>query len=151
MKRKNILKFVSLLGIGSFVMLAAASCTSATTPTPNPEPKPTPNPEPKPNPMPNPGGGDMNNPPSGGMNGGDTNPGNDGGMDNAAQQLAATRTALTNLLSSKNANVEMYSDYAKIKNDLTAAYTTAETALQNQATTLEQVKNATSTLQAAIA
>ncbi|AFP78638.1 GA module-containing protein [Mycoplasmoides gallisepticum] len=84
MKRKNILKFVSLLGIGSFVMLAAASCTSATTPTPNPEPKPNPNPEPKPDPMPN--------PPSGGMNGGDTNPGNSGGMDNSAQQLAAAKT-----------------------------------------------------------
>ncbi|QMT98247.1 hypothetical protein H3143_01930 [Mycoplasma tullyi] len=27
MKRKNILKFVSLLGIGSFVVLTAASCT----------------------------------------------------------------------------------------------------------------------------
>ncbi|WP_391516863.1 hypothetical protein [Mycoplasmoides gallisepticum] len=151
MKRKNILKFVSLLGIGSFVMLAAASCTQATTPTPNPEPKP--------DPMPNPPSGGMNsgntptpnpNPPSGGMNGGDTNPGNGGGMDNAAQQLAAARTALTSLLTSKNANVEMYSDYAKIKNDLTAAYTTAETASQNQAATLEQVKNATSTLQAAI-
>ncbi|AFP79397.1 variably expressed lipoprotein and hemagglutinin (VlhA) family protein [Mycoplasmoides gallisepticum WI01_2001.043-13-2P] len=133
------------------MMLAAASCTSATTPTPNPEPKPTPNPEPKPTPMPNPGGGgDINNPPSGGMNGGDTNPGNDGGMDNAAQQLAAARTALTNLLSSKNANVQMYSDYAKIKNDLTAAYISAETASQNQAATLEQVKSATSTLQTAI-
>ncbi|QEX46134.1 FIVAR domain-containing protein [Mycoplasmoides gallisepticum] len=136
MKRKNILKFVSLLGIGSFVMLAAASCTQATTPTPNP----TPNPKPTPNP----------NPPSGGMNGGDTNPGNGGGMDNAAQQLAAAITALTSLLTSKNANVEMYSDYAKIQNTLTAAYTTAETASQNQAATLEQVKNATSTLQAAI-
>ncbi|ADC31145.1 variably expressed lipoprotein and hemagglutinin (VlhA) family protein [Mycoplasmoides gallisepticum str. F] len=74
MKRKNILKFVSLLGIGSFVMLAAASCTQATTPTPNP--KPTPNP----------------NPPSGGMNGGNTNPGNGGGMDNSAKQLAAAKT-----------------------------------------------------------
>ncbi|AAP56553.1 VlhA.4.10 variable lipoprotein family protein [Mycoplasmoides gallisepticum str. R(low)] len=68
MKRKNILKFVSLLGIGSFVMLAAASCTQATTPTPNP------------------------NPPSSGMNGGDTNPGNGRGMDNSAQQLAAAKT-----------------------------------------------------------
>ncbi|ADC31336.1 variably expressed lipoprotein and hemagglutinin (VlhA) family protein [Mycoplasmoides gallisepticum str. F] len=33
MKRKNILKFVSLLGIGSFVMLAAASCTTPVNPT----------------------------------------------------------------------------------------------------------------------
>ncbi|WP_434340942.1 hypothetical protein [Mycoplasmoides gallisepticum] len=142
MKRKNILKFVSLLGIGSFVMLAAASCTSATTPTPKPEPKPTPSPEPKPDPMPN--------PPSGGMNGGDTNPGNGGGMDNAAKQLAAARTALTNLLSSKNTNVQMYSDYAKIKSDLTAAYTSAEATSQNSSAKLEQVKSATSTLQTAI-
>ncbi|AFP77906.1 variably expressed lipoprotein and hemagglutinin (VlhA) family protein [Mycoplasmoides gallisepticum CA06_2006.052-5-2P] len=141
MKRKNILKFVSLLGIGSFVMLAAASCTTPVNPTPNP--KPTPNPEPKPDPMPN--------PPSGGMNGGDTNPGDGQGMmDSAAQELTAARTALTSLLASKNANVQMYSDYAKIKNDLTAAYTSAETASQNQAATLEQVKSATSTLQTAI-
>ncbi|SYV94473.1 lipoprotein and hemagglutinin (VlhA) family protein, partial [Mycoplasmoides gallisepticum] len=134
MKRKNILKFVSLLGIGSFVMLAAASCTSATTPTPNPEPKPDP----------------MPNPPSGGMNGGDTNPGNDGGMENSAQQLSTAKTALTNLLSSKNTNVQMYSDYAKIKSDLTAAYTSAEATSQNSSATLEQVKSATSTLQTAI-
>ncbi|AHB99629.2 VlhA.1.01 variable lipoprotein family protein [Mycoplasmoides gallisepticum S6] len=140
MKRKNILKFVSLLGIGSFVMLAAASCTSTTTPTPNHEPKP--NPAPKPDPKPNPGGGMM-----GGMNGGDTNPGNSGEMDNSAQQLSTAKTALTNLLSSKNTNVQMYSDYAKIKSDLTAAYTSAS---QNQAATLEQVKNAASTLQTAI-
>ncbi|WP_117274041.1 GA module-containing protein [Mycoplasmoides gallisepticum] len=78
MKRKNILKFVSLLGIGSFVMLAAASCTSATTPTPNPTPNPNP---------PSNGGGMI-----GGMNGGNTNPGNGGGMDNSAQQLAAAKT-----------------------------------------------------------
>ncbi|SYV94142.1 lipoprotein and hemagglutinin (VlhA) family protein, partial [Mycoplasmoides gallisepticum] len=131
MKRKNILKFVSLLGIGSFVMLAAASCTSATTPTPNPEPKP--------------------NPPSGGMNGGNTNPGGGQGMmDSAAQELTAARTALTSLLASKNANVEMYSDYAKIKNDLTAAYTTAKSTSDNTSAALEQVKSATSTLQTAI-
>ncbi|AHV85411.2 VlhA.3.07 [Mycoplasmoides gallisepticum S6] len=143
MKRKNILKFVSLLGIGSFVMVAAASCTSAATPTPNPEPKPNPNPEPKPDPMPN--------PPSGGMNGGDINPG--GGqnmMDSAAQELTAARTALTSLLASKNANIEMYSDYAKIQNTLIAAYTTAEQTSQNSSATLEQVKNATSALQTAI-
>ncbi|ADB96882.1 VlhA1.08 variable lipoprotein family protein N-terminal domain protein [Mycoplasmoides gallisepticum str. R(low)] len=96
MKRKNILKFVSLLGIGSFVMLSAASCTSATTPTPNPEPKPNPTPNPEPKPMPNPGGGGES-------------------MDNAAQELAAARTALTSLLASKNANVEMYSDMPKSK------------------------------------
>ncbi|QMT98277.1 FIVAR domain-containing protein [Mycoplasma tullyi] len=35
MKRKNILRFVSVLGIGSFVMLAAASCSQASTINPN--------------------------------------------------------------------------------------------------------------------
>ncbi len=114
-------------------MLAAASCTTPVNPTPNPTP---------------PSGGSVM---SGGMNGENTNPGGGQGMmDSAAQELTAARTALTSLLASKNANVEMYSDYAKIKNDLTAAYITAETASQNQAGTLEQVKNATSTLQTAI-
>ncbi|AFP78649.1 FIVAR domain-containing protein [Mycoplasmoides gallisepticum] len=143
MKRKNILKFVSLLGIGSFVMLAAASCTSATTPTPNPEPKP--NPAPKPDPMPNPGGGMM-----GGMNGGNTNPGNGGGTDNAAQQLAAAKKELSDLLATQNSNLSTYADYANIQNTITAAYTTAKSTSDNTSATLEQVKSATSTLQAAI-
>ncbi|WP_391516869.1 hypothetical protein [Mycoplasmoides gallisepticum] len=128
MKRKNILKFVSLLGIGSFVMLAAASCTQASTPTPTPNP---------------PGDGSGM---SGGMNGGNTNP----GMDTAAQELANAKAALTSLLASKNANVEMYSDYAKIKNDLTAAYTTAKSTSDNTSATLEQIKSAKTTLQTAI-
>ncbi|WP_391516883.1 hypothetical protein [Mycoplasmoides gallisepticum] len=143
MKRKNILKFVSLLGIGSFVMLAAASCTTATTPTPNPEPKP--NPAPKPDPMPNPGGGMM-----GGMNGGDTNPGNDGGMDNAAQQLAAAKKELSDLLATQSSNLATYADYANIQNTLTAAYTTAKSTSDNTSATLEQVKSAKTTLQTAI-
>ncbi|QEX46126.1 FIVAR domain-containing protein [Mycoplasmoides gallisepticum] len=153
MKRKNILKFVSLLGIGSFVMLAAASCTSATTPTPNPEPKPkpNPNPEPKPDPMPN--------PPSGGMNGGDTNPGNGGGMmgDNPnpgnttpEQQLAAARKTLTDLLGTENTNVALYADYAKIQSTLNAAYMTAKTASENASITLDNLRSASTTLQTAI-
>ncbi|QEX45738.1 FIVAR domain-containing protein [Mycoplasmoides gallisepticum] len=151
MKRKNILKFVSLLGIGSFVMLAAASCTSATTPTPNPEPKPTPNPEPKPDPMPN--------PPSGGMNGGNTNPENGGGMmgDNPnpgnttpEQQLAAARKTLTDLLGTENTNVALYADYANIQSNLSTAYMTAKTASENTSATLDNLRSASTALQAAI-
>ncbi|AFP80165.1 variably expressed lipoprotein and hemagglutinin (VlhA) family protein [Mycoplasmoides gallisepticum NC06_2006.080-5-2P] len=134
MKRKNILKFVSLLGIGSFVMLAAASCTSATTPTPNPEPKPDP----------------MPNPPSGGMNGGNTNPGNGGGTDNAVQQLAAARKTLTDLLGTENTNVALYADYAKIQSTLSTAYMTAKTASENTSATLDNLRSASTTLQAAI-
>ncbi|WP_329503779.1 hypothetical protein RUS49_01115 [Mycoplasmoides gallisepticum] len=110
MRRKNILKFVSLLGIGSFVMLAAASCTSTPTPTPNPNP----------------------------------------GDEAAARELTVARASLTSLLNSKNTNVEMYADYAKIQNALKSAYTTAEQTSQNSSTTLEQVKSATSNLQTAI-
>ncbi len=134
-------------------MLAAASCTSATTPTPNPEPKPkpNPNPEPKPDPMPN--------PPSGGMNGGDTNPGNDGGMmgDNPnpgnttpEQQLAAARKTLTDLLGTENTNVALYADYAKIQSTLSTAYMTAKTASENTSATLDNLRSASTTIQAAI-
>ncbi|AHV85455.2 VlhA [Mycoplasmoides gallisepticum S6] len=149
MKRKNILKFVSLLGIGSFVMLAAASCTQASTPTPTPTPTPTttttttPNPEPKPDPMPN--------PPSGGMNGGNTNPG--GGqnmMDAAAQELTAAKKVLSDLIGEESKTVELYADYAKIKADLTSAYAVAKTTSDSSTSTLDQVKTATSTLQTAI-
>ncbi|ULH67796.1 hypothetical protein [Mycoplasmoides gallisepticum] len=114
MRRKNILKFVSLLGIGSFVMLAAASCTSTPTPTPTPTPNPNP------------------------------------GDEAAARELTVARASLTSLLNSKNTNVEMYADYAKIQNALKSAYTTAEQTSQNSSTTLEQVKSATSNLQTAI-
>ncbi|AHV85451.1 VlhA.4.04 [Mycoplasmoides gallisepticum S6] len=48
------------------------------------------------------------------MNGGDTNPGNGGGMDNTAQQLAAARTALTTLINSRTQNIELYVDCVKI-------------------------------------
>nr|AAA62417.1 haemagglutinin homologue [Mycoplasmoides gallisepticum S6] len=144
MKRKNILKFVSLLGIGSFVMLAAASCTTPVNPTPNPTP--TPNPEP------NPGGG-------GGMSDGNTNPGNGGGMmgDNPnpgnttpEQQLAAARKTLTDLLGTENTNVALYADYAKIQSTLSTAYMTAKTASENTSATLENLRSASTTLQAAI-
>ncbi|WP_117273953.1 FIVAR domain-containing protein [Mycoplasmoides gallisepticum] len=144
MKRKNILKFVSLLGIGSFVMLAAASCTTPVNPTPNPTPTPNPEPNPTPNPEPKP------NPPSGGMNGRDTNPGNGGGTDNAAQQLAAAKTALTTLLNTKSEKVGLYSDYAKIKDQLVKAYTAAKEISDKSDATLQEVNNAKTTLETAI-
>ncbi|WP_329503790.1 hypothetical protein RUS49_01860 [Mycoplasmoides gallisepticum] len=123
-------------------MLAAASCTSATTPTPNPTPKP--------DPMPNPGGG---------MNGGNTNPGNGGGMmsDNPnpgdttpEQQLAAARKTLTDLLGTESTNVALYADYAKIQSTLSTAYMTAKTASENTSATLDNLRSASTTLQAAI-
>ncbi len=118
-------------------MLAAASCTSATTPTPKPESKP--NPAPKPDPMPN--------PPSGGMNGGDTNP----GMDTAAQELANAKAALTTLTNSESEKVGLYVDYAKISAKLSATYTTAKNVLNNSASTTQNINAARTTLEAEIA
>ncbi|QMT98276.1 FIVAR domain-containing protein [Mycoplasma tullyi] len=109
MKRKNILKFVSLLGISSFVALAVASCTQAISMIPNSELKPT------------------------------------QGVDNS--ELTTAKASLTNLLNTKNTNVGMYADYAKIQNTLQTAYASAEQVLQNSSATLTQVKDATSTLQ----
>ncbi|WP_434340935.1 hypothetical protein [Mycoplasmoides gallisepticum] len=138
MKKKNILKFVSLLGLGSFVMVAAASCTSATTPTPNPTPTP------EPNPMPNPGGG-------GGMSGGNTNPSDGQGMMNAAaKELAAPKTALTNLLNGQTEKVGLYNDYAKIKDELVKAYTAAKEISDKSDATLQEVNNAKTRLETAI-
>ncbi|OBU78985.1 FIVAR domain-containing protein [Mycoplasmoides gallisepticum] len=124
MKRKNILKFVSLLGIGSFVMLAAASCTN---PTPNP------------------------NPPSSGMNGGDTNPG--GGqnmMDAAAQELAAARMGLTTVFDSKDKNLALYVDYKKTLDTLTKAYDATKTVLDNSSSTTQNLDEAKTKLETAI-
>ncbi|QEX45881.1 FIVAR domain-containing protein [Mycoplasmoides gallisepticum] len=137
MKRKNILKFVSLLGIGSFVMLAAASCTTPVNPTPNP----TPNPQPKPDSMPN---------PDGGMMGGNTNPGNGGGTDNAAQQLADAKAALTTLLNTESEKVGLYSDYANIQDTLVKAYTAAKEISDKSDATLQEVNNAKTKLETAI-
>ncbi|UQZ95886.1 hypothetical protein F9C22_02410 [Mycoplasmoides gallisepticum] len=144
-------------------MLAAASCTTPVNPTPNPEPNPNPNPEskPKPDPMPNPPSGGMNggntptpnpNPPSngGGMMGDNPNPGNGGGMDNSAQQLAAAKTALTNLLNGQTEKVVLYNDYAKIKDQLVKAYTAAKEISDKSDATLQEVNNAKTTLQSAI-
>ncbi|WP_208964889.1 FIVAR domain-containing protein [Mycoplasmoides gallisepticum] len=128
MKRKNILKFVSLLGIGSFVMLAAASCT---TPTPNPTPNP--------------------NPPSGGMNGGDTNPGDGQGMMNAAsQELVAARMGLTTVFDSKAKNLGLYIDYKKTQDTLTKAYDAAKTVLDNSSSTTQNLNEAKTRLETAI-
>ncbi|MDC4183024.1 hypothetical protein, partial [Mycoplasma bradburyae] len=60
MKKKNILKFISLLGIGSFVALSAASCKQPI----NEKPK-TPSSDGGDNKT-NPGGGSSNNNPNNG-------------------------------------------------------------------------------------
>ncbi|MDC4183552.1 lipoprotein 17-related variable surface protein [Mycoplasma bradburyae] len=71
MKRKNILKFISLLGVGSFVALSAASCKQPVTEKPT---KPT---EPK---NPDNGGGTTTTPPTTG-GGGATTSNPSGGSD----------------------------------------------------------------------
>ncbi|QMT98428.1 FIVAR domain-containing protein [Mycoplasma tullyi] len=142
MKRKNIIKFVSLLGMGSFVMLAAASCTQAISLVPNSSSSS--NSENPSNTTLNKNtnsnsGAEMNDAPSGGTE-----------ANNVDQQLAAARQVLTTLIDSETNNISLYADYAKIKATLTSAYSTSKSTLDNENATVEQVKNATSTLQTAI-
>ncbi|UTS70540.1 lipoprotein 17-related variable surface protein [Mycoplasma bradburyae] len=83
MKRKNILKFISLLGVGSFVALSAASCKTEKTVKLT---KPT---EPK---NPNNGGGTTTtNPPSTG--GGDTSTTNPGGSTDGSNTMTPSEPA----------------------------------------------------------
>ncbi|OBU78740.1 hypothetical protein BAY37_03200 [Mycoplasmoides gallisepticum] len=84
------------------------------------------------------------------MNGGDTNAGNGGGMDNAAQQLAAVRTALTTLINSRTQNTELYVDYTKIQDTLVKAYDAAKIVLDNTVLTTQNINQAKTTLETAI-
>ncbi|MDC4163147.1 hypothetical protein LNO75_00960 [Mycoplasma sp. T363T] len=70
MKRKNILKFISLLGVGSFVLLAAASCKQPIAEKPTKPTKPT---------DPSNGGSTMNPPSSGGMDNSSSSSGSNSG------------------------------------------------------------------------
>ncbi|QMT98271.1 hypothetical protein H3143_02065 [Mycoplasma tullyi] len=152
MKRKTIIKFVSLLGVGSFVMLAAASCTQALSLIPNSSststnPNPTSNSRDMANTTPNQNpttpptsGAEMNNPSSGGTT--ETN--------NVDQQLSSARKTLTDLLDNESKNLALYSDYANIESTLKSAYDTAKTASQNNDASLDELKSITATLQSAI-
>ncbi|QMT98432.1 FIVAR domain-containing protein [Mycoplasma tullyi] len=115
MKRRNILKFVSLLSAGSFVMLAAASCTQPNNTNQNPNSGSTP-----------------------------TTP------TDPSQELAAAKTALSLLLDTKNQNIQMYVDYAKIQDTLIKAYDTAKDVLDDTASTTQNLKDATTVLESAI-
>ncbi|QMT98270.1 FIVAR domain-containing protein [Mycoplasma tullyi] len=152
MKRKTIIKFVSLLGVGSFVMLAAASCTQAISLIPNSgststNPNSTNNSRvmanttPNENPITPPtSGAEMSNPSAGG--GAET--------DNVDQQLASARKSLTDFLDNESKNLAIYSDYANIQKFLTSAYDTAKTASQNTNASLDDLRSITTTLQSAI-
>ncbi|MDC4182468.1 hypothetical protein [Mycoplasma bradburyae] len=70
MKRKNILKFISLLGVGSFVVLAAASCKQPVAEKPTKPTKPT---------YPSNGGSTTNPPSSGGTDNSSSSSGSNSG------------------------------------------------------------------------
>ncbi|QMT98250.1 hypothetical protein H3143_01945 [Mycoplasma tullyi] len=123
MKRKNILKFVSLLGIGSFVMLAAASCSRAINANQNPNSKSTPATPTTPTPAPL----------------------------TPAQELAAAKTALMSLVDSETQNTGLYADYAKIQDNLKNAFLAAKTVLSNSSSTTQNLNEARTKLQSAIA
>ncbi|SYV95229.1 lipoprotein and hemagglutinin (VlhA) family protein, partial [Mycoplasmoides gallisepticum] len=85
------------------------------------------------------------------MNGGNTNPSDGQGMMNAAaKELADAKAALTSLIGSKDQNTKLYADYEKIQDTLVKAYDAAEATLNNSASTTQNLKDAETTLQAAI-
>ncbi|QMT98251.1 FIVAR domain-containing protein [Mycoplasma tullyi] len=134
MKRKNIFKFVSLLGIGSFVMLAAASCSQAASPTQNPSSRTEL------------GGSAMMDMPSGNDN---TNINQD--MTNAVDtELRSARNQLSTLVDTENENTALYADYAKIQDTLKNAFAVARATVDKSDSTTQSLKDAKSTLESAI-
>ncbi|QMT98275.1 FIVAR domain-containing protein [Mycoplasma tullyi] len=132
MKRNKILKFVSLLGVGSFVMLAAASCTQTITPVPKS------------------GTSSSNTGMTNSMSSNNANTDNGQEMNSAEQQLATARKTLTDLLNTENDNIALYSDYGKIESDLKTAYDTAKNEAGNANSSLDDLKSIQTALQTAI-
>ncbi|MDC4183942.1 hypothetical protein [Mycoplasma bradburyae] len=137
MKRKNILKFVSLLGIGSFVALSAASCKTENVVKPS---KPT---DPK-----NPGNG-------GGITPENPETNNPNGMDNTNPSVKPSNTEERNKLNTsiatKNTNVALYSDYSVIKATLEKAYNDAQVIYDKSNASKDELVTAKNALDAAIA
>ncbi|QMT98273.1 FIVAR domain-containing protein [Mycoplasma tullyi] len=165
MKRKNTLKFISLLGISSFVMLTASSCTQAITLIPNSSSSTI---NSRSNSNSNTASKDVNttnsasssntnsssgvrtNNPSSGRST-TNNPSNGSVAPNpAAQELAAARKTLTDLIGTESTNVALYSNYSNILSALKSAYQTAKFASRNPNATLDQVRSLTTNLQKAI-
>ncbi|QMT98430.1 FIVAR domain-containing protein [Mycoplasma tullyi] len=142
MNKKNIIKFVSLLGVGSFVMLAATSCTKNITLTSNSKTT-----------------SDTDNTSNTSSNN-NTNSGSSAEMNNVSrsgaktnttdQPLATPRQTLIDLIGTENNNINLYSDYGQILSDLRSAYKTAKNASKNTNATLAEIKSIETTLQAAI-
>ncbi|MDC4183931.1 hypothetical protein [Mycoplasma bradburyae] len=132
MKRKSILKFVSLLGIGSFVALASASCTKTIKKDETTKPS-------KPSKPANPG----------------TDISNSNGMDNtnppAQPNNSEEKNKLSTSIATKNTNVALYSDYSVIKATLEKAYNDAQTIYDKDNASKEELVAAKNELETAIA
>uniref|UniRef100_UPI00055A12B1 FIVAR domain-containing protein n=1 Tax=[Mycoplasma] imitans TaxID=29560 RepID=UPI00055A12B1 len=70
--------------------------------------------------------------------------------DDAAKQLAAAKAELNTLISSQQAKVSLYEDYAKIQDTLTKAYAAAQAVLDKTDSTAQNLKDAKTTLETAI-
>ncbi|QMT98434.1 FIVAR domain-containing protein [Mycoplasma tullyi] len=139
MKSKSILKFVSLLGVGSFVSLAAASCTQSIVPVTNSSTSTS-----------NQDSSSSRTTMTDRMSDSDPSSGDSQEMNTPEQQLAAARQALTDLLNTESNNIALYSDYAVIQNTLKSAYETAKKESENANATLEDIKSVETTLKTAI-
>ncbi|QMT98274.1 FIVAR domain-containing protein [Mycoplasma tullyi] len=161
MKRKNILKFVSLLGVGSFVALAAASCTQAVVPVPtsksnidsnssSPNPKPSSTDPKSSSTNQNPSNTNSNPSSSAGDTGKTMSDNTNSSMNTVNPELASARMTLTTLINGEANNLASYDDYAKIKSNLMTAYQTAKEVSTKTDATITEINDANSALDSAI-
>ncbi|MDC4182096.1 hypothetical protein [Mycoplasma bradburyae] len=131
MNKKSILKVVSLLSVGSIVMLSATSCNgiklSEQLKSSNLDKQPQPDPTL------------------------DKNPTNEHMVDDGVSALVTkARTELDNLIKTKADKLDAYSDYSVIKNELTSAYNAAELTKNSNSATEQQLNEAKASLQSSI-
>ncbi|MDC4184282.1 hypothetical protein [Mycoplasma bradburyae] len=131
MNKKSILKVVSLLSVGSIVMLSATSCNgiklSEQLKSSNLDTQPQPDPNL------------------------DKNPTNEHMVDGGVSALVTkARTELDNLIKTKADKLDAYSDYSVIKNELTSAYNAAELTKNSNSATEQQLNEAKASLQSSI-
>ncbi|UTS70552.1 hypothetical protein [Mycoplasma bradburyae] len=131
MNKKSILKVVSLLSVGSIVMLSATSCNgiklSEQLKSSNLDTQPQPDPTL------------------------DKNPTNEHMVEGGVSALVTkARTELDNLIKTKANKLDAYSDYSVIKNELISAYNAAELTKNSNSATEQQLNEAKASLQSSI-
>ncbi|QMT98807.1 FIVAR domain-containing protein [Mycoplasma tullyi] len=168
MKKNKLTKVISLLGVSSLLSLSISSCTSIDQVVTKRSTQPT-NTQPNVNKQPskpvensnNNANDNSNNDNNSNNNNSNLNENNiisnnnddnnNGGNTNPETlALQNAKTSLKTLIDAQSDELKTYADYAKIKQELTDAYTSASDVNNKEDSTVEDVKTAETTLQNAI-